>query len=169
MAGEEDSTQPSSETLEASTEGRDAPSFKGRPTIEIWALESMRRSIETFSGSEGSIRRRVVIALSYLAMFLLGMFAHQSLCTEAVLETRLGVLAIHSTPAGAKVWINGQALEGDTPGSAAETPIPAITNLQYGTDYTVRIEKLGHRPWEQTVRMSSEIDGRRIEAKLEPE
>lgn len=129
----------------------------------------MRRSLETFSGSEGSIRRRLVIALSYLAMFGLGMFAHQSLCEVPQVETRLGVLAIHSKPEGAAVWINGHALEGDEPGSAAQTPIPAVTNLQYGIDYTVRIEKAGHRPWTQTVRMSAEIDGRRIEAELEPE
>lgn len=169
VAGEEDTTNPAPERPSGSSESVDAPSFKGRPTIDVWALESMRRSIQTLSGAEGSYRRRIVIALSYFAMFFLGMFAHQSLCSEPRIETRLGVLAIHSAPSGATVALNGMALEGDTPGTKATTPIPAVTNLKYGTDYLIRLEKSGYRPWEKTVRMGPEVDGRRIEAELEPE
>lgn len=169
MGEEEDSERHAPAIGAAPAGSKDAPSFKGRPTIELWALESMRRSLKTLTGGQGSIRRRIVIALSYLAMFFLGMYAHESLCTPARVETRLGVLAIHSVPEGAAVWINGQALDAEPPGTSILTPVPAITNLKYGAEYTIRLEKRGFRPWEKTLRMSAEVDGRRIEAELEPE
>lgn len=148
---------------------KDGPSFKGRPIIEMWSMESMRRSLQTLSGAEGSTRRRLVIALSYLAMFLLGMFAHQSLCSAPAPGPRTGVLAIHSAPAGARVSINGVGLDGEGGGATVQTPVPAVSNLEYGASYTIRLEKEGYRPWEKTVRMGPEVDGRRIEAELEPE
>lgn len=169
MGEEEDSERHAPAIGAAPAGSKDAPSFKGRPTIELWALESMRRSLKTLTGSQGSIRRRVVIALSYLAMFFLGMYAHERLFTPPRVETRLGVLAIHSVPEGAVVWINGQVLDAEPPGNSIRTPVPAITNLKYGADYTIRLEKRGFRPWEKSVRMSAEVDGRRIEAELEPE
>lgn len=169
MSGERDPTDEPREVSSEPLVGKDGPSFKGRPIIEMWSVESMRRSLKTLTGADGTLRRRVVIALSYLAMFFLGMFAHQSLCSEPSGGPRIGVLAIHSTPAGAKVWINGARLDGEGPGAPVLTPVPAVSNLEYGASYTIRLEMEGYQPWERTVRMGAEVDGRRIEAELVPE
>jgi hypothetical protein len=141
--------------------------FAGRPAIQAWSLESMRRSFDTWSGGRGSTRRKLILATSYLLVFASGALAHRAM-RGPPRAFQVGRIGIHSTPDGALVFVNGETVPVEGAEGRARTPLQAITRLRYGSRYDIRLEKQGFEPWRATFVMGPDIDGTVLDARLEP-
>lgn len=81
--------------------------------------------------------------------------------------SKLGKLAINSTPRGAEVIVNEEPVKDET-GKVARTPIKELTELQYGKTYKIRLRLDRHKDFTQEVVMSEASDGMTVDAHLEP-
>lgn len=82
-------------------------------------------------------------------------------------SSKLGKLAINSNPRGAEVIVNDEPVKLES-GEVARTPISALTELQYGKKYNIRLRLEGHKDFTQDIVMSESSDGMTVDAHLEP-
>lgn len=92
----------------------------------------------------------------------------ESLETAQLLDARFGRIAIASEPRGAIVEVNGELVRAED-GSPARTPIAALTELQYGKTYSIRLRLEGYGDYQHVLTMGPATDRYEIWARLQPD
>lgn len=116
---------------------------------------------------------RIIILVALLVIVVAGAYLYHELMgrpqvaqpVSPALPTKVGLLAVDSVPPGAIISVNGAPVKLED-GNPARTPISQLTNLQYGTQYTIKLEKEGYEPYAETITMGPENDNRQLRPTL---
>ncbi len=121
---------------------------------------------------------RIIILVALLVIVVAGAYLYHELLGGRVATStpppgqsgppqpiKVGQLAVDSVPPGAVISVNGANVKLED-GNPARTPISQLTNLQYGTQYVIKLEKEGYEAYTETIVMGADSDNRQLRPAL---